>query len=61
MPKSIGGLGIIDLDIQNKCLLSKWVVKLVNEDSIWHQVLKTKYLKGKTLSRVERKKGVPHF
>jgi hypothetical protein len=22
-PKSIGGLGIVDLDIQNKCLLSK--------------------------------------
>jgi hypothetical protein len=48
-------MGIIDLDIQNKCLLSKWIFKLLNEDGLWQQVLK-KYLKGKTLSQVERNK-----
>jgi hypothetical protein len=34
-PKSIGGLGIIDLDVQNKCLLSKWIIKLLNEEGLW--------------------------
>jgi hypothetical protein len=48
-PKSVG-YGIIDLDTQNKCLLSKWIVKLLNEDGLWQQVLKKKYLKGRTLS-----------
>jgi hypothetical protein len=60
-PRSVGGMGIIDLDIQNKCLLSKWIFKLINEDGLCQQVLKKKYLKGKTLSHVERKKGDSHF
>jgi hypothetical protein len=60
-PKSIGGLGIVDLDIQNKCLLSKWIFKLVNEDGLWQEILGTKYLKNKTLSQVEKKKGDSHF
>jgi hypothetical protein len=50
-PRSVGGMGIIDLDIQNKCLLSKWVFKLLNEDGVWQQMLRKKYLKGKTLSK----------
>jgi hypothetical protein len=28
---------------------------------MWQQVLKKKYLKGRTLSQVERKKGDSHF
>jgi hypothetical protein len=54
-------VGIIDLDTQNKCLLSKWIVKLLNEDGLWQQVLKKKYLKGRTLSQVVKKKGDSHF
>jgi hypothetical protein len=46
-PISVGGMGIIDLDIQNKCLLIKWVIKLLNEDGLWQQILRKKYLKGK--------------
>jgi hypothetical protein len=38
-PKEQGGLGILDLDIQNKCLLSKWLYKLMNEDGVWQQLL----------------------
>jgi hypothetical protein len=38
-PKSVGGMGIIDLDTQNKCLLSKWIVKLLNKDGMWQQML----------------------
>jgi hypothetical protein len=30
-PISVGGMSIIDLDIQNKCLLSKWV----SDGEIW--------------------------
>jgi hypothetical protein len=33
-PKIQGGLGIQNLDIQNKCLLSKWMFKLLNEDGM---------------------------
>ena len=31
-PKDQGGLGIIDLQVQNKCLLSKWIIKLLIEE-----------------------------
>jgi hypothetical protein len=51
-------MGIIDLDIQNKCLLSKWVIKLLNEEGLWQQILRKKYLKGKTLSQVVKKAGI---
>jgi hypothetical protein len=54
-------MGVIDLDTQNKCLLSTWIIKLLNEDGIWQQVLKKKYLKGRTLSQVEIKNEDSHF
>ena len=34
-PKSVGGLEIMNLDTQNKCLLSKWLFKLLNEEGLW--------------------------
>ena len=34
-PRDQGGLGIINLEIPNKCLLNKWLFKLTNEDDIW--------------------------
>jgi hypothetical protein len=37
------------------------VFKLLNEDGVWQQMLRSKYLKGKTLSQVERRKGDSHF
>jgi hypothetical protein len=60
-PKSVGGLGIIDLEVQNKCLLSKWLFKLLNEDGMWQEILKKKYLKNKTLAQVQKKKGTHNF
>jgi hypothetical protein len=42
-------------------LLSKWIIKLINEDGLWQQLLKNKYLKGRTLSQVDRKKGDSQF
>ena len=60
-PKDQGGLGIIDLEIQNKCLLSKWLFKLFNEDGIWQSLLRKKYLGSKTLSQVSAKPTDSHF
>jgi hypothetical protein len=43
-PKELGGLGILNLEIQNKCLLSKWLYKLLNEEGMWQSLLRQKYL-----------------
>jgi hypothetical protein len=43
-------------------MLAKQVdFKLLNEEGLWQQILKRKYLKNKTLSQVEKKKGDSHF
>jgi hypothetical protein len=49
-PREQGGLGIMKIDVQNKCLLNKWLFKLINEDGIWQNVLRKKYLNTYTLS-----------
>jgi len=54
-PKEKGGLGIMDLETQNKCLLSKWLFKLINEEGIWQPLLRNKYLAIKTITQVEKK------
>ncbi|WVZ62611.1 hypothetical protein U9M48_012339 [Paspalum notatum var. saurae] len=56
-PKDQGGLGILNLDLQNKCLLSFWLFKLCNEERVWQQLIRNKYLKNKTLSQVEKRPG----
>ena len=60
-PKEQGGPGIMDLETQNKCLLSKWLFKLINEEGIWQQLLRNKYLAIKTITQVEKKLGIPSF
>ena len=60
-PQGIGGLGIKNLDIQNRCLLSKWLFKLINEEGIWQSLLRNKYLKNQTIAQVEKKAGDSHF
>ncbi|WVZ61813.1 hypothetical protein U9M48_011628 [Paspalum notatum var. saurae] len=60
-PKEQGGLGIIDLEVQNKCLLSKWLFKLANEDGTWQTVIRNKYLRSKPLGSCCKKPGVSHF
>ncbi|WVZ51089.1 hypothetical protein U9M48_002268, partial [Paspalum notatum var. saurae] len=60
-PKEQGGLGIIDLEVQNKCLLSKWLFKLANEDGMWQGLIRNKYLKSKPLGSGIKKPGVSHF
>jgi hypothetical protein len=54
-PKDQGGLDIEVLELKIKCLLSKWLFKLLSEDGMWQQILHNKYLNNKTLSQVEVK------
>jgi hypothetical protein len=55
------------LDIKNKCVLSKWIFMLLNEDGMWQELLHNKYLRTKNLSQVQAKpmdspfwKGIMH-
>ena len=42
-PKDQGGLGIENLEVKNRCLLSKWLWKLSSEtDATWAQILRSK-------------------
>lgn len=60
-PKECGGLGIQNLEIQNKCLLSKWLYKLINEEGVWQNLLRRKYLSSKTIMQVQKRRGDSHF
>jgi hypothetical protein len=60
-PKDQGGLGVVDLELQNKCLLSKWIFSLINSDGAWQQVLRNKYLGSKAFTQVKRKPGDSQF
>jgi hypothetical protein len=60
-PKDLGGLGILDLDLQNKCLLSKWLFRLINEEGVWQTILRNKYLKNRTITQVQQQPGDSHF
>ena len=61
LPKEQGGLGIIILEVQNVCLLSKWFFNLVNEDGLWQELFRKKYLKNKTIGEAQWKPGDSHF
>jgi hypothetical protein len=39
LPKDLGGVGVLDLDIMNISLLSKWLWKLFNDKGEWQIVL----------------------
>jgi hypothetical protein len=54
-------LGIQNLEIQNKYLLSKWLFKLINEDGLRQIVLRNKYLANQTIGKVDRLPGDSHF
>jgi hypothetical protein len=56
-----GGHGIQILEIQNQCLLSKWLSKLINEEGLWQTILQNKYLSSQTIGKVDRKSGDSHF
>jgi hypothetical protein len=37
-PKDQGGLGVEVPHIKNRCLLSKWLYKLLNEEGVWQEL-----------------------
>jgi hypothetical protein len=47
--KEQAGLGILDLQLQNKCLLAKWLVNLLNTEGMWQSLLTNKYLQKPSL------------
>jgi hypothetical protein len=51
----------LNLEIQNKCLLSKWLDKLLNEEGMWQSLLRQKYLANRTLSQAQRRASDSHF
>jgi hypothetical protein len=59
-PKYQGGLRFLYLNIHNRCLLSKWLYKLINEDGVWQNLL-GKYLKDRTITQVQYMLGDSHF
>ncbi|WVZ66350.1 hypothetical protein U9M48_015586, partial [Paspalum notatum var. saurae] len=61
LPRCFGGIGILDLKLQNKCLLSKWLYKLLNEDGAWQELIKKKYLHHKSITQVSKKPGDSQF
>ena len=60
-PKELGGLGIKNLDLQSGCLLNKWLYKLINQEGIWQNLFRNKYLKNQTIVQVQKKAGDSHF
>jgi hypothetical protein len=54
-PKDQGGLGIEVLDLKNKCLLCKWLFKILEEGGVCHDLITNKYLHSKSLSQVKVK------
>jgi hypothetical protein len=60
-PKDHGELGILNLHLQNRCLLSKWLLKFINEDGVWQNLLRRKYLRSKTITQVEHNPNGSQF
>jgi hypothetical protein len=45
----------LDLRLQNKGLLAKWLVNLLNTEGLWQTLLANKYLRSKSLTQVKAK------
>lgn len=61
IPKDQGCLGIPDLEKMNISLMCKWLLRLCNEDGMWQQVFRNKYLASQTLSAAKYKVGYSQF
>ena len=51
--KDLGGLGVENLEVKNRCLLTKWLHMLsIETEGMWVQILRNKYIQSKTLTQV---------
>jgi hypothetical protein len=53
-PKSLGGLGVLNLGYMNDALLTKWLWNLENSNGLWQSIITEKYIKGKPLSQLNK-------
>jgi hypothetical protein len=53
--KDQGGMSIMNIAVQNECLLSKWPYKLIKEKGIWQDLLRNKYMHNKPIGQIQRK------
>jgi hypothetical protein len=60
-PKAQGGLGVLDLDVMNISLLTKWLWKLESENGIWQDLIQRKYLHNSPLCLAKAKQGSSQF
>jgi hypothetical protein len=60
-PKDQGGLGVTDLHLKNVSLLCKWIWRLENEEGLWQDLIKAKYLKKCTFSQCKPSPSHSHF
>ena len=44
LPKDLGGFGVLDLELMNVALFSKWIWKLFNEHGLWQNFCGTSML-----------------
>ena len=61
LPKQQGGLGVTNLEIFNIALLAKWIWKLEDEEGLWQDIIRSKYIKDKCLSEIKYKNGDSQF
>jgi hypothetical protein len=58
----MGGLSILNLEVQNLCLLAKWLFKLLNEEGLWQDAfLRRKYMRNKNLSQTVKNASNSYF
>lgn len=57
-PNDQRGFRILDLDSQNRNILSKWVFRLINLDGQWQRLHRIKYLRDKIITQVEYMLGI---
>jgi hypothetical protein len=54
-------VGILDLEKQNKSLLSKWLFILINKDGAWQQLIRNKYLRDRSITQVTKRPDDSQF
>jgi hypothetical protein len=59
--KAQGGMEIMNIDIQNQFLLSKWLYKLINEQGTCQDLLRKKYMQDNAIGQIQRKPSDSQF